>query len=177
MILQLEKLVPFRYWIAGGAAAALLLFAGVQTVRLSAEQAAHARTKTAHAVVLKDLAEKTATAYEAVAAAAATMRTELAAADQKHTKEMSNARNENERLRAAARAGAVSVRFTDPGSPSPAAGMSETPFASSLGNGTLTIDPELRERVFNHRAEVIQADQQIKYLQDYARLCAAGAAP
>lgn len=177
MILQLEKLVPFRYWIAGGAAAALLLFAGVQTVRLSAEQAAHARTKTAHAGVLKDLAEKTATAYEAVAAAAATMRTELAAADQKHTKEMSNARNENERLRAAARTGAVSVRFTSADSPSPTADMSETPFSSSLGNGTLTIDPELRERVFDHRAAVIQAENQILYLQDYARLCAAGAAP
>ena len=176
MILQLEKLTPFRYWIAGGAAAALLLFAGVQTVRLSNEQAAHARTKTAHAGVLKDLAEKTATAYEAVAAAAATMRTELAAADQKHTKEMSNARNENERLRAAARAGVVSVRFTSAGGPGPTADMSETPFASSLGNGTLTIDPELRERVFNHRAEVIQADQQIKYLQDYARTCAKGGA-
>ena len=48
--------------------------------------------------------------------------------------------------------------------------------ASSLGNGTLTIDPELRERVFNHRAEVIQADQQIKYLQDYAHTCAKGGA-
>ena len=52
-----------------------------------------------------------------------------------------------------------------------------TPFASSLGNGTLTTDPELRERVFDHRAAVIQAENQILYLQDYARLCAAGAAP
>ena len=177
MILQLEKLVPFRYWIAGGTAAALLLFAGVQTVRLSNEQAAHARTKAEHAGVLKDLAEKTAIAYESVTAATAKMSAELAAADQKHTKEMSNARNENERLRAAARTGAVSVRFTSASGPGPTSDMSETPFASSLGNGTLTIDPELRERVFNHRAEVIQADQQIKYLQDYARLCAAGAAP
>ena len=176
MILQLEKLVPFRYWIAGGAAAALLLFAGVQTVRLSAEQAAHARTKTAHAVVLKDLAEKTATAYEAVAAAAATMRTELAAADQKHTKEMSNARNENERLRAAARAGAVSVRL-EGHCAGHAADLSETPFSSSLGHGVPALDAELRERVFDHRAAVIQAENQILYLQDYARLCAAGAAP
>ena len=160
----------------GAAFLALVFLAGVQTVRLSAEQAAHARTKTEHAVVLKDLADKTAAAYEAVATAAATMRTELAAADQKHTKEMSNARNENERLRAAARAGAVSVRFTSASGTGSAADMPETPFASSLGNGTLTIDPELRERVFNHRAEVIQADQQIKYLQDYARTCAKGGA-
>lgn len=161
----------------GAAFLALVFLAGVQTVRLSAEQAAHARTKTEHAGVLKDLAEKTAIAYESVTAAAAKMGTELAAADQKHTKEMSNARNENERLRAAARTGAVGVRFTGTDSPSPAAGMSETPFASSLGNGTLTIDAELRERVFDHRAAVIQAENQILYLQDYARLCAAGAAP
>ena len=177
MILQLEKLTPFRYWIAGGAFLAVVFLAGVQAVRLSAEQAAHARTKTAHAVVLKDLAEKTATAYEAVAAAAATMRTELAAADQKHTKEMSNARNENERLRAAARAGVVSVRFTSAGGPGPTADMSETPFSSSLGHGVPALDAELRERVFDHRAAVIQAENQILYLQDYARLCAAGAAP
>ena len=177
MILQLEKLVPFRYWIAGGTAAALLLFAGVQTVRLNNEQAAHANTKTEHAGVLKDLAEKTAAAYEVVAAATATMRTELAAADQKHTKEMSNARNENERLRAAARAGAVSVRFTSADGPSPTADMSETPFSSSLGHGVPALDAELRERVFDHRAAVIQAENQILYLQDYARLCAAGAAP
>ena len=176
MILQLEKLTPFRYWIAGGAFLAVVFLAGVQTVRLNAEQVAHERTKTSHAQVLQGLAEKTAAAYAAVEKATAAVRAELAAADQKHTKEMSNARNENERLRAAARTGAVSVRFTSADGPSPTADMSETPFASSLGNGTLTIDPELRERVFNHRAEVIQADQQIKYLQDYARTCAKGGA-
>ena len=177
MILQLEKLTPFRYWIAGGAFLAVVFLAGVQTVRLNAEQVAHERTKTSHAQVLQGLAEKTAAAYAAVEKATAAVRAELAAADQKHTKEMSNARNENERLRAAARTGAVGVRFTGTDSPSPAAGMSETPFSSSLGNGTLTIDAELRERVFDHRAAVIQAENQILYLQDYARLCAAGAAP
>ena len=116
-------------------------------------------------------------AYAAVEKAAAAVREELAAADQKHTKEMSNARNENERLRAAARTGAVSVRFTSADGPSPTADLSETPFASSLGNGTLTIDAELRERVFDHRAEVIQAERQILYLQDYARACEKGGTP
>ena len=103
MILQLEKLTPFRYWIAGGAFLAVVFLAGVQTVRLNAEQVAHERTKTSHAQVLQGLAEKTAAAYAAVEKATAAVREELAAADQKHTKEMSNARNENERLRAAAR--------------------------------------------------------------------------
>ena len=176
MILQLEKLTPFRYWIAGGAFLAVVFLAGVQTVRLNAEQVAHERTKTSHAQVLQGLAEKTAAAYAAVEKAAAAVREELAAADQKHTKEMSNARNENERLRAAARTGAIGVRFTSADGPSPTADLSETPFSSSLGNGTLKIDAELRERVFNHRAEVIQADQQIQYLQDYARTCAKGGA-
>ena len=177
MILQLEKLTPFRYWIAGGAFLAVVFLAGVQTVRLNAEQVAHERTKTSHAQVLQGLAEKTAAAYAAVEKAAAAVREELAAADQKHTEEMSHAKTENERLRAAARTGAVSVRFTDPGSPSPAADLSETPFSSSLGHGVPALDAELRERVFDHRAAVIQAENQILYLQDYARLCAAGAAP
>ena len=44
MILQLEKLTPFRYWIAGGAFLAVVFLAGVQTVRLNAEQVAHERS-------------------------------------------------------------------------------------------------------------------------------------
>ena len=176
MILQLEKLTPFRYWIAGGAFLAVVFLAGVQTVRLNAEQVAHERTKTSHAQVLHGLAEKTAAAYAAVEKATAAVREELAAADQKHTKEMSNARNENERLRAAARTGAVSVR-PEGHCAGHAADLSETPFSSSLGHGVPALDAELRERVFDHRAAVIQAENQILYLQDYARLCAAGAAP
>ena len=57
MILQLEKLTPFRYWIAGGAFLAVVFLAGVQTVRLNAEQVAHERTKTSHAQVLQGLAD------------------------------------------------------------------------------------------------------------------------
>ena len=78
---------------------------------------------------------------------------------------------------AAARTGAIGVRFTSADGPSPTADLSETPLSSSLGHGVPALDAELRERVFDHRAAVIQAENQILYLQDYARLCAAGAAP
>lgn len=73
--------------------------------------------------------------------------------------------------------GTFGVRFTSADGPSPTADLSETPFSSSLGHGVPALDAELRERVFDHRAAVIQAENQILYLQDYARLCAAGAAP
>ena len=107
MIFQLEKLTPFRYWIAGGAFLAVVFLAGVQTIRLNAEQVAHERTKTGHAQVLQDLAEKTAAAYVAAEKAATVVRAEIAAADMKYTKEISDAKTENERLRTAARAGTV----------------------------------------------------------------------
>ena len=124
----------------------------------------------------QERAEQAAAAYAAVEKAAAAVREELAAADQKHTEEMSHAKTENERLRAAARAGTVSVRL-EGHCAGHAADLSETPFSSSLGHGVPALDAELRERVFDHRAAVIQAENQILYLQDYARLCAAGAAP
>ena len=168
----------FKELFIGAAFLALVFFAGVQTVRLGAEQAAHQRTRTAHAEVLQDLAEQTAAAYALVKQAFTAMRAEMETADRKHTQEMTHAKTENERLRVAARAGTVSVQFAAPHHGAGHAGdLPATPFASSLGHGAPAVDAELRERVFDHRSAVIQAEHQILYLQDYARTCAKGITP
>ena len=71
---------PFLYGLLA-LAAALGLAAGVQTVRLSSERAAHAGTKLGHAQTLQEIAELT-----AVAAAAARAR------EAQHTKDLTAAR-------------------------------------------------------------------------------------
>lgn len=164
----------YLYAIIGAVLLALLVALGVQTVRLHKAKADHANTKANHAQVLADLASKTKKVYEAVIAADKAVRKELAKIDETHYKELSNEQAENKRLRAAVRNGTASVRIkgncirhTDT--------MPQTASTSTVGNAKATVDAELSERVFNLRAEVIQAEKQIVYLQDYAKLCQKGA--
>lgn len=164
----------YLYAIIGAVVLALLVALGVQTVRLHKAKADHAKTKANHARVLADLASKTKKVYEAVIAADKAVRNKLAKIDETHYKELSHEQAENKRLRAAVRNGTASVRIkgncvghTDT--------MPQTASTRNMGDGATTVDANLSERVFNLRAEVIQAEKQIAYLQEYAMLCQKGA--
>ena len=151
--------------------AVLAIAVGVQTMRLSREVSAHLKTKKTHAEALKDLSEKTTKAHQAVAAFTASVSRTLAEKDQQHTKELNHAKTENDRLRTAARSGSASVRIQGYNCAASASAVPAATFASSLGNGRTEVAGELRENIFDHRAAVIAAQTQIKYLQDYARIC------
>lgn len=162
------------YTIFGVVYLALAAALGIQTVRLYKAHAAHADTKASHAVVLKDLAAKTKKAYEQVQLAQAQMQQRIEHANQKHYKELSHAQAKNDELRAAVRAGTASVRIkghcvrhTDT--------VPKTPSTRSVGNAKAAVDADLSERVLVLRGQVIQAEKQIAYLQDYARTCRGGA--
>lgn len=163
----------YLYAIIGAVVLALLVALGVQTVRLYKAKTAHADTRAGHARVLADLASKTKKVYEQVQIAQAQMQQQFDQTNQKHYKELAHEQAENKRLRAAVRAGTARVRIkgsctrhTDT--------MPKTTSASTVGNGEATVDAELSERVFNLREQVIQAEKQIAYLQDYAKLCQNG---
>lgn len=154
-----------------GLVAALLVLLGIQTTRLSAEQEAHLRTKTAHAEVLRALAEKAAQTQQAVNTFIQATAHELSEKDAQHIKELTHAQTENQRLRSASRNGTASVRIKGYDCTARTDSMPAPTFSGSLGDAGAKVDGELREAVFDHRAALIQAERQIKYLQDYAALC------
>jgi len=98
-----------RYWYVA-VIAGLGVLLGLSQSRLTAEKMQHANTRAAHAVVLKDLAEKTAEVYKAVLADEARRKTELAALDQKYSKELSDAKFKNDELAGRISAGTVGLR-------------------------------------------------------------------
>lgn len=124
-----------------------------------------------HAETLRTIADKTATAAQAVRRAEQAITTHLAAADAHHHQELSNARQETDRLRACVRAGTCGVRIIT-AAPSPAActGAADAA-ASSVGDGAVTLDADAAARVLDLR-ESIESDQvKLAYLRDYARTC------
>ena len=151
--------------------AVLAIALGIQTVRLHSESTAHLKTQKNHAEKLQALAEKTTKAHQAVAAFQAAVSRTLADKDQQHTKELNHAKTENDRLRLAARADAASVRLKGHNCTAGASAMPTTTGTGSVGHAGTAIDGELREAVFDHRAAVVAAEAQIRYLQDYARIC------
>ena len=151
--------------------AALTLVCGVQTVRLHTEETAHLQSKLNHNEALRGIADKTVRAQQAVAAYQQAISAELVAKDQQHTKELTYAHSENNRLRLAARAGTVSVRLKGYACTGSTGTVPTPTFTSSLGHGRAETDGELRENFFDHRAALTLAESQIRYLQDYARTC------
>lgn len=161
------------YTIIGVVFLALLAALGVQTVRLYSEKQAHSQTKFNHATTLKALSDKTAEAYKQLQLAEAEVKTQLAAIDKQHYEELSSERKENERLRAAVRAGTARVRIKGD-CKRHTNSVPKTASTRSVGNGATTVDAQLSERVLNLREQVIQAEKTISYLQGYALVCQKG---
>ena len=66
---------------------------------------------------------------------------------------------------------AASVRLKGHNCTAGASAMPTTTGTGSVGHAGTAIDGELREAVFDHRAAVVAAEAQIRYLQDYTRIC------
>lgn len=94
----------------GAAALAAALFAGVQTMRLSSEKAAHATTKTQQAQVLQRLAELTAKAVQEKRAKEAQYGVDIAAAQAASDKRNRDALANKDRTIANLRSGALQLR-------------------------------------------------------------------
>ncbi|HEY1092279.1 MAG TPA: lysis system i-spanin subunit Rz [Burkholderiaceae bacterium] len=164
---------------AAGAGLVLALgVAGVQTVRLANERAAHAGTKTTHAETLQRLATATARAATAAQRAQQAQQQAMAAIDFKHTQELSNALTENETRRAADRPGTGRLRIAAvcPG-PSAAPSVPSAATAPSVDAAAAEIAPDARQLVWDLRAALITERTQLLALQEYARACSAAKEP
>lgn len=154
------------YWREIAIGALILALAG-QQVRILSEKQAHTQTKTQHARVLQDLAEKTTKAYKAVLADQNARAAHLRALDEKHTKELQNAQAENDRLAECVRTGKCGLRIravcpaTRDGVPQ-AAGAPRVDDAEGP-----RLDDAATRDYFRLRAGIETAQRQIAGLQDY----------
>lgn len=156
------------YWREAVIVGLVLALAG-QQVRVSNEKADHQKTKTQHAEVLRDLADKTRAAYEAVMTDQTARAQAVAALDKKHTKELTDARTENSRLADAVRSGERRLRLRA-SCPATGTGVPQTPGATSMADGPgPRLDDTAERDYFRLRDGIATAQQQIAGLQDYVR--------
>ncbi len=152
--------------------------AGLQLNRLHDEQRAHAQTRQEHAEVLRALAQREASLARAALEKQESLARALAESDRKHTEELSNALSENDRLRAAVRAGDVRlrVRAVCPAAPARADVPEAAPAAGVADAATPRLTADAEQAYFDHRAAAEQVKRMLLGLQDYARAIT-GAAP
>lgn len=132
-----------------------------------------ATERAAHADTLRAIAQATAEAHQRVAAARDAWARDFAALDTRHHQELTHAQADNDRLRAAVRAGTASVRLKPAVCPSAPGAVPETAASGELEHAGTTLDAHVQQLVLDHRAAILGAERQIAYLQDYARRCAA----
>lgn len=108
----MNPLAPILKWLAIGAAVAALMWwvAVAPRLDLSAERAAHAKTRAGHATVLTGLAAKSKHAADLARIASERVKTDRAAVDAEHKEALDNATREADRLRAALRSGDVELQ-------------------------------------------------------------------
>lgn len=156
------------YWREAVIVGLVLALAG-QQVRVSDEKADHQRTKTQHAEVLRDLADKTLKAYRAVVAEDDARKAAVAALDEKHTKELTDARTENSRLADAVRSGERRLRLRA-SCPATGTGVPQTTGATGVADGPgPRLDDSAERDYFRLLDGIATAQQQIAGLQDYVR--------
>lgn len=154
------------YWREAVIVGLVLALAG-QQVRVSNEKADHQRTKTQHAEVLRDLADKTLKAYRAVVAEDDAHKAAVAALDKNHTKELTDARTENSRLADAVRSGERRLRLRA-SCPTTGTGVPQAPGATGVVDGSgPRLDDAAERDYFRLRDGIATAQQQIAGLQDY----------
>ena len=149
------------YWREAVIVGLVLALAG-QQVRVSNE-------KTQHAEVLRGLAEKTRATYEAVMTDQTARAQAMAALDNKHTKELTDARTENSRLADAVRSGERRLRVRA-SCPATGTGVPQAPGATGMADGSgPRLDDAAERDYFRLRDGIATAQQQIAGLQDYVR--------
>lgn len=162
-------------WWREIAIAAALAFAGLQTVRLSGEEADHFRTKAAHAVQLQRLADGTTKAAKAAQAAQQAHQQAVASIDTQRTGEKDHALSNNDALRAADSAGTRGLRVPAacPARPASPASVPSTAAPASVDPAPADIPAAFRQELWDLRAALITEQAQLLALQDYARQCSA----
>lgn len=155
-----------KYWYLV-AIAGLVLALAAAAVRLADEKAAHAKTKQGHAEVLRDLADKTAAAYQAVLADQRVHKDRLAELDARHTKELEDAKRKIDIAESDVRAGRSRLRVA---ATCPGATADVPPAAGATGMDDAA-GPRLDDAAVGHyfalRRGIAQADKQIAGLQAY----------
>ena len=140
----------------------------VQHAHLAREKAAHRQTKTNHAEVLQDLADKTLKAYQAVVAEDATRKQSLAELDTQHTKAMNEAKSLITRLQSDVATGTRRLRLQATCSPSTGAGLSQATSTTSLDDAQAPRLTDSAERdYFSLRTGIETTQKQLAGLQDY----------
>ncbi len=140
----------------------------VQHVQLAREKAAHQQTKTNHAEVLQDLADKTLKAYQAVVAEDVTRKQSLAELDTQHTKALNEAKSLITRLQSDVATGTRRLRLQATCSPSTGAGLSQATSTTSLDDAQAPRLTDSAERdYFSLRTGIETTQKQLAGLQDY----------
>lgn len=133
--------------------------------------AALAQLRQEHTSVLTDIATKTQAAAEAVRAYERQTALALAAADKKSTEELSNAKAETQRLRDCVRAGTCGVRIVTRYVDQPGGPGSTDVATGGVGDGAITLDAGVSERVLDLRDAIAEDDAALTYLKEYVKQC------
>ena len=158
-----------KFWREALIVGLVLAVAG-QQVRVADEKAEHQKTKAGHTMVLKDLADKTLAAYQAVVAEDDARKAAVAALDEKHTKELNHEKRKLETLQSDVRAGRVGLRVNATCTPAAGTGVSQAPGATSVVDaGAPRLTDSAQRDYFTLRAGIETSRKQIEGLQDYVR--------
>lgn len=163
------NLLPWWAFAAAGAVAGALLAGGLQQARVSNADARTAQEKTVRLTLERDLATAKVKAQLDAEDVRRVKAGAVAGVDTKIQKELADARKDNDRLRAAVRISADSLRIVGASCPSPASAVPGATIAGGMGDATPATTAEFREGVLDLRQALIEAEKQIEYLQGYAR--------
>ena len=166
-------MIPALYTHAGAALlAGALAFAGAWQVQASRMGEQLASLKATHAETLREIADKTAKASEAVRKYEAGVADQLADKDATHYKELTHAQSETDRLRACVAAGACGVRIiTRSAACTAGGGLPKDAGAGGVGDGSIALDAATANRVLDLRESVQSDAAKLAYLRDYAQAC------
>ena len=166
-------MIPALYTHAGAALlAGALAFAGawqIQGWRLGAQIAS---LKTAHAETLREIADKTSKASDAVRKYETGVADQLADKDATHYKELNHAQSDTARMRACVAAGTCGVRIITRSASCAAGGdLPKDAGAGGLGDGAIGLDDDTAGRVLGLRESVAADAAKLAYLREYASAC------
>lgn len=154
-------------WVLVGLLTMVSVIAGHQILARQAEEVAHARTKQRHAEQLQGLAQLAIAAADKARVARDALQGAFASIDQATTKGKRHALTDNDRRRAADAAGTERLRIAAV-CPATAAGGEHVPGGPTgpgVDAGTAELAPEVRQAVWDLRAEVIKLEAQLLHLQ------------
>ena len=167
------QMIPALYTHAGAALlAGALAFAGAWQVQAWRMGAQLASLKATHAETLREIADKTSKASDAVRKYEAGVADQLADKDATHHKELTNAQSETARMRACVAAGTCGVRIITRSTACAAGGdVPQDAGPGGMGDGALALDADTAGRVLDLRESVQSDAAKLAYLRDYAQAC------